>query len=171
MEEIFNRLKLLIGEEKLQSLHQKTVAIFGLGGVGSYVVEGLVRAGIGNICIVDKDIVDITFKVYDTMNEKTVTDTKVTVTFGGYANPSFEAQIETVGKAKTSGIMSIEASIDELYGDTKDEKWKLEEVKRIKNENGIVEMEEPAIAQDIDLIENNVEMEEEETNNIEQSGE
>ena len=33
------------------------------------------------------------------------------------------------------------------------------EVKRIKNENGIVEMEEPAIAQDIDLIENNVDME------------
>ena len=55
--------------------------------------------------------------------------------------------------------MSIEASIDELYGDTKDEKWKLEEVKRIKNENGIVEMEEPAIVQDIDLIENNADME------------
>lgn len=106
-----------------------------------------------------QDIVDITFKVYDTMNGKTITDTEATVTFGGYANPSFEAQIETVGKAKTNGIMSIEASIDELYGDTKDEKWKLEEVKRIKNENGIVEMEEPAIAQDIDLIENNADME------------
>lgn len=100
-----------------------------------------------------QDIVDITFKVYDTMNEKAVTDTEATVTFGGYANPSFEAQIETVGKAKNSGIMSIEASIDELYGDTKDDKWKSEEVKRIKNESGIVEMEEPSIAQDIDLIE------------------
>lgn len=118
-----------------------------------------------------QDIVDITFKVYDTMNENPISDTKATVTFGGYANPSFEAQIETVGKAKTNGIMSIEASIDELYGDTKDEKWKSEEVKRIKNENGIVEMEEPAIAQDIDLVENNADMEEEEINNIEQSGE
>lgn len=107
-----------------------------------------------------QDIVDITFKVYDTMNENPISDTKATVTFGGYANPSFEAQIETVGKAKTNGIMSIEASIDELYGDTKDEKWKSEEVKRIKNENGIVEMEEPAIAQDIDLIENEDNMEE-----------
>ena len=101
-----------------------------------------------------QDIVNITFKVYDTMNEKTIAETESTVTFGGYANPSFEAQIETVGKAKTNGIMSIEASIDELYGDTKDDKWKAEEVKRIKNESGIVEMEEPAIAQDIDLVEN-----------------
>ena len=99
------------------------------------------------------------FKVPELGYYLIVTDTEATVTFGGYANPSFEAQIETVGKAKTSGIMSIEASIDELYGDTKDEKWKLEEVKRIKNENGIVEMEEPAIAQDIDLIENNADME------------
>ena len=60
MEEIFNRLKLLIGEEKLQSLHQKTVAVFGLGGVGSYVIEGLVRSGIGNSVIIDGDKVDIT---------------------------------------------------------------------------------------------------------------
>ena len=111
-----------------------------------------------------QDIVDITFKVYDTMHLKSVTDTESTVTFGGYANPSFEAQIETVGKAKTSGIMSIEASIDELYGDTKDDKWKSEEVKRIKNETGVVDMEEPAIARDIDLIENEVDMEEGDSN-------
>lgn len=60
MEEIFNRLKLLIGEEKLQSLHQKTVAIFGLGGVGSYVVESLVRSGIENFVIIDNDKIDVT---------------------------------------------------------------------------------------------------------------
>ena len=105
-----------------------------------------------------QDIVNITFKVYDTMNEKAVTDTEATVTFGGYANPSFEAQIETVGKAKTNGIMSLETSIDELYGDSKDDEWKAEEVKRIKNETGVVEMEEPAVAQDIDLVENEVEL-------------
>lgn len=115
-----------------------------------------------------QDIVNITFKVYDTMNEKEITDTETTVTFGGYANPSFEAQVETVGKAKTSGIMSIEASIDELYGDTKDEKWKSEEVKRIKNESGIVEMEEPAIAQDIDLIEEKTNLEGGESDDREQ---
>ncbi len=60
MEEIFNRLELLIGKEKVEYLHKKTVAIFGLGGVGSYVVEGLARSGIGNFILVDGDKVDIT---------------------------------------------------------------------------------------------------------------
>lgn len=110
------------------------------------------------------ELVNITFKVYDTMQKKAISDIETTVTFGGYANPSFEAQIETIGKAKTSGIMSVEASVDELYGDTKDDKWKSEEVKRIKNETGVVDMEEPAIARDIDLIENEVDMEEGDSN-------
>lgn len=100
------------------------------------------------------DMVDITFKVYDTMNDKQISDNLGIATFGGYANPSFEAQIETVGKAKTNGIMSIETSVEELYGDTKDEKWKKEEVQRIKNEQGIVDMTEPSINEDLDLIEN-----------------
>lgn len=60
MEGIFGRLKLLIGEEKLKSLNQKTVAIFGLGGVGSYVVEGLARSGIENFVIIDNDKIDVT---------------------------------------------------------------------------------------------------------------
>ena len=60
MEGIFDRLKLLIGEEKLKSLNQKTVAVFGLGGVGSYVVEGLVRSGIENFVIIDNDKIDVT---------------------------------------------------------------------------------------------------------------
>ena len=57
---IFERLELLIGKEKLEALHQKTVAVFGLGGVGSYVTEGLIRSGIGNFIIIDGDKVDIT---------------------------------------------------------------------------------------------------------------
>lgn len=100
------------------------------------------------------DIVNITFKVYDTMEKNEITDVDGVASFGGYANPSFEAQVETIGKAKTNGVMSIETSIEELYGDTKDEKWKKEEVKRIKNESGIVDMEEPSINEDLDLIEN-----------------
>ena len=72
-------------------------------------------------------------------------DTEAEVTFGEYANPSFESQIETVGKAKTQGVMSIESIIDELYGDSKTDEWKAEEVKRIKNEQGIVEVDEPSM--------------------------
>ncbi len=39
--------------------------------------------------------------------------------------------------------MSIEACVDELYGDTRDKEWKEEEVKRLKAEQGVMEMEEP----------------------------
>ena len=109
-----------------------------------------------------KEIVNITFKVLDNMNNKVPVETEATITFGGYANPSFEAQVETVAKASAGSIMSIEAQVEELWGDTKDEKWKAEEVKRIKEEKGVAEMEEPAINQDIDLIEKEVEESKEE---------
>ena len=67
----------------------------------------------------------------------------VEVSFGEYANPSFEAVVETIGKAKTQGIMSIEACVDELYGDSKEDDWKQEEVKRLKAEQGVAEVDEP----------------------------
>lgn len=108
-----------------------------------------------------KDIVNISFKVKDNMNKIPPKETEATITFGGYANPSFEAQVETVGKASTSSIMSVEAQVEELWGDTKEEDWKAEEVKRIKYEKGIEIMDEPSINQDIDLIENEVDLEEE----------
>ena len=44
--------------------------------------------------------------------------------------------------------MSIEASVDELYGDTKDDEWKQEEIARLKAEQGISDMEEPALNMD-----------------------
>jgi hypothetical protein len=90
-------------------------------------------------------VIDITMKAWDTWNKKSVEDLEVEVPFGEYANPSFESQVETVGKGKTQGIMSIEACVEELYGDSKDDDWKAEEVKRLKAEQGIVEMEEPAV--------------------------
>lgn len=72
---------------------------------------------------------------------------EVDVTFTEYANPSFESQIETIGKGKTNGVMSIEACVEELYGDTKDEEWKKEEIARLKAEQGIAVIEEPAVNQ------------------------
>lgn len=56
----FSRTELLIGKEGIEKLQNATVAVFGIGGVGSYVVEGLARAGIGNFLLVDEDTVDIT---------------------------------------------------------------------------------------------------------------
>lgn len=60
MENQFSRTELLIGAEKLKKLNQAKVAIFGIGGVGSFVVEGLVRAGVQNFVLVDHDKVEIT---------------------------------------------------------------------------------------------------------------
>ena len=60
MLEQFDRTISLIGKENLEKLNKSTVAIFGLGGVGSYVLEGLARSGIGNFVLVDKDEIDIT---------------------------------------------------------------------------------------------------------------
>lgn len=90
------------------------------------------------------------FYAYQTLNKLPLNDVECDVTFGEYANPSFESQVETVGKAKAQGIMSIEASIDELYGDSRDDEWKKEEVERLKAEQGIVTgVQEPAVNMDI----------------------
>lgn len=56
----FSRTELLIGKNSVEKLQNSKVAIFGLGGVGSYVLEGLVRAGVNNFVLVDKDKVDLT---------------------------------------------------------------------------------------------------------------
>ncbi|MBE7082842.1 MAG: tRNA threonylcarbamoyladenosine dehydratase [Clostridiales bacterium] len=55
--ERFDRTKNLIGSEKVNLLTSKKVAIFGIGGVGGYVLEGLARAGIQNFVLIDDDVV------------------------------------------------------------------------------------------------------------------
>ena len=56
----FARTEVLIGKDGVDKLNKVKVAIFGIGGVGSFVVEGLVRAGVQNFILVDNDIVDLT---------------------------------------------------------------------------------------------------------------
>ena len=58
-ENAFCRTEYLIGQEALQKLKNSKVAIFGIGGVGSYVVEALARSGVGSFVLVDKDTVSI----------------------------------------------------------------------------------------------------------------
>lgn len=59
MENQFSKTELLIGAEAMEKLKNSKIAIFGLGGVGSYVVEALVRAGVQNFILVDKDVVSL----------------------------------------------------------------------------------------------------------------
>lgn len=51
---------MLVGKDNMQTLHESHVAVFGVGGVGSFVCESLIRAGVGSLTIVDYDTVDIT---------------------------------------------------------------------------------------------------------------
>ena len=60
MQDQFSRTELLIGKEGIEKLKKSKVAIFGIGGVGSYVLEGCVRAGIGNFILVDDDKICLT---------------------------------------------------------------------------------------------------------------
>ena len=57
---ILHRTRLLVGDEVLQSIRQKRVIIFGVGGVGSWCAESLVRSGICHLTLVDSDRVNIT---------------------------------------------------------------------------------------------------------------
>ncbi len=74
----FNRTELLIGKDDLKKLHSTHVCVVGLGGVGSYAVEALARAGIGRFTLIDFDVVGET-----NLNRQII------------------ALHETIGKAKT----------------------------------------------------------------------
>ncbi|CUH97670.1 hypothetical protein P22_3805 [Propionispora sp. 2/2-37] len=56
----FSRTELLIGPEALEKLSHAKVAVFGIGGVGTFVVEGLVRSGVGKFVLVDDDCICLT---------------------------------------------------------------------------------------------------------------
>lgn len=59
MENQFSRTEILIGKDGIEKLNKAKVCIFGIGGVGSYVAEGLARAGVGNFILVDNDDISI----------------------------------------------------------------------------------------------------------------
>jgi len=56
----FSRTQMLLGQEAMEKLHDSRVAIFGIGGVGGYVCEALVRSGVGKFDIIDDDKVCLT---------------------------------------------------------------------------------------------------------------
>ena len=96
-------------------------------------------------------LIDSLFKAYDTFYKRPVSGIadKVEIPFGEYANPSFESQVETCGKARQFGLMSVETMLDELYGDTRTAEWKASEAVRIKAEQGLTQEEEPSLLADL----------------------
>lgn len=98
------------------------------------------------------DLVETVLKTDDKLKNRAAGEYDVSIEFGEYANPSFEAQVETLGKAKASGIMSIERIVDELYGDTLDEEEKAAEVMRLKNEQGVIELPDPGAGTEMEMV-------------------
>lgn len=95
----FSRTELIIGKENLEKLKDKKVAIFGIGGVGSFVVEGLVRAGVGKFVLVDDDCVcltNINRQLHATM--KTIGKPKVEVMKNRISEINPKAEVEVIQK-------------------------------------------------------------------------
>lgn len=90
MEHKFSRTELLIGTENLKKLEDTTVAIFGVGGVGSFVVEALARTGVGKLILIDADTVAIS-----------------------NINRQLPATIETIGMPKVEAMKNRVRSINE----------------------------------------------------------
>lgn len=93
----FSRTELLIGKEGVEKLNKAKVAVFGIGGVGSFVVEGLVRAGVQNFILVDDDKVCLTNlnrQIIATRN--TVGKQKVEVAKERILQINPNAQVETI---------------------------------------------------------------------------
>lgn len=89
------------------------------------------------------ELIEAVLKTYDNILEREPKDCDVTVSFGEYGAPDFDSRVETVGKASSYGIMSVETQVDELWGSSKNDEWKAEEVERIKAEMGVERMNEP----------------------------
>ena len=60
MQNQFERTEMLLGKTAIERLHNSRVAVFGIGGVGGYVCEALIRSGVGAFDLIDKDTISIT---------------------------------------------------------------------------------------------------------------
>lgn len=111
--EIFDRTERLLGEEMMAKLASVRVIIFGVGGVGSWCAEGLIRSGIGHLTIVDMDTVNVTNVNRQLMaTTKTVGRVKVDVLRERLLEINPEADIEAVHQiytAETEGQFDLDS--------------------------------------------------------------
>lgn len=91
------------------------------------------------------ELINRIMQTYDLICEGSPGEYNASIKFGEYASPDFDSTVETVSKARGASIMSIEKAVEELYGNTMTEDEKEEEIKRLKEEQGIVGIEEPAV--------------------------
>ena len=88
MKDYFTRTELLLGKEAMQKLYQAKVAVFGIGGVGSFAVEALARSGIGHLTLIDGDVVNKT-----NINRQLIATTE---TIGKYKTEVMKQRIQQI---------------------------------------------------------------------------
>lgn len=137
MENQFSRTELVIGKENIEIFKKSKVAVFGIGGVGSYVVEGLARAGIGNFILVDKDEVSVSninrqiIATHTTVGKSKVEVAKIRILD---INPDANVEIyKEFFMPETKGI--LDESIDYIVDSIDTVTAKIELIVRAKNLN------------------------------------
>lgn len=94
---MFSRLEMLVGEEGIKKIKKAHIIVFGVGGVGGYVIESLVRSGIEHITIVDHDVVSTSnINRQIIANTKTVGRKKIDVMKERIQDIHPQCQVETL---------------------------------------------------------------------------
>lgn len=138
MENQFERTEILIGKDNLEKLRHSQIAIFGIGGVGSYVAESLARVGVGRFILIDNDKIDIT-----NINRQIHATHK---TIGKYKVEEMEKRIQEINPdAKVRAIKEfvtedniekiLNANIDYIVDAIDTVKSKIEIIKKAKQKN------------------------------------
>ena len=138
MENQFSRTELLIGKNGIGKLKNAKVAIFGIGGVGSFVCEGLVRAGIGNFILIDNDEVSLSnLNRQIIATTKTIGKAKVEVMRERILeiNPKAKVEIHKEFFMPDSKTNIIDESLDYVADCIDTVTAKIELVMRCKNKN------------------------------------
>lgn len=108
---MFERFELLVGN-KIEDIKNKKILVVGVGGVGSYTVESLVRCGIGSITIIDNDIIDITNLNRQLMtNHSNIGKSKVEVLKNRIASINPECNVNAIN------IFLDDSNIDSIVND------------------------------------------------------
>lgn len=103
---MFDRVIKLIGEDNFLKIQSTTVAIVGLGGVGGYAVESLVRSGVGKLILVDYDIIDVT-----NLNRQVVTNLD---NLACYKTDEWERRIQMINPDCQVVVLNFKLSLDNM---------------------------------------------------------
>ena len=105
---MYERINLLIGCDNVAKIKKSTVLVVGLGGVGGYAVEALVRSGVGNLIIVDYDTIDIS-----NLNRQIITNTN---NIGKLKTEEMRKRIISINPEARVDVVNMKLDSDNLEG-------------------------------------------------------